>query len=281
MPGRGLAALLTPPSATGPVGERVLVGGRRHYRLPDGRLAPSVTTVLDVIAKPQLDRWLDRREGAQREAAMRRACGALLPTAAGQPPTSAAGAGTEAPTQAAFLRAYNEALALVQAEARATLTAAQVGTLVHDAIAWALRSELGILAGDLPDLSASSEAATAFSAWSAWWETAGVRPVLVERFVYSVRHGFAGTLDFVYEHGGRRWLLDWKTGTRPYPTYYLQLRAYQLALEEMGEAVDDCAVVMLPKDGGTAELYPAPATLTADAFLGALALWRGLEAVDA
>src|SRR5512138_562310 len=39
-------------------GERLLdAEGRRWYRLADGRLAPSVTSVLDVVHKPPLVAW--------------------------------------------------------------------------------------------------------------------------------------------------------------------------------------------------------------------------------
>src|SRR5215470_8695978 len=128
--------------STGPVGERVSIGGVRHYRLPSGRLAPSVTTVLDVIAKPHLDAWLDRQEAAKRDAAVHRTCREVLPKF---PSASIA-----VPSQADFLRAYSQAQAALAAEARVQLSAAEIGTLVHDAIAWVLRSEMGLPTGDMP-----------------------------------------------------------------------------------------------------------------------------------
>lgn len=73
---------------------------------------------------------------------------------------------------------------------------------------------------------------------------------MTEATVYSPRESYAGTLDAIVEIGGRRLLIDYKTGKDIYPDVALQLAAYARA-----EAVlldDGTSVPMLPVDGALA-----------------------------
>ena len=55
-----------------------------------------------------------------------------------------------------------------------------------------------------------------------------VKPEFVESSVYSVTHGYAGTLDLIARLGdGRRWLLDIKTSKGVFGDMALQLAAYR------------------------------------------------------
>ena len=73
---------------------------------------------------------------------------------------------------------------------------------------------------------------------------------LTEATVFNVRESYAGTLDAIMTIGGRRLLIDFKTGKAIYPDVALQLAAYAHA-----EAVlldDGTTEPMLPVDGAAA-----------------------------
>lgn len=93
----------------------------------------------------------------------------------------------------------------------------------------------------------------------------------VEKEVYSLKHNYAGRYDAIIEAGGRKILIDYKTSKSVYPLdHALQLGAYTLALKEMGQALDGCAVVHLKADGTYAfiEITPQP-----EIFLHVLAVY--------
>lgn len=73
---------------------------------------------------------------------------------------------------------------------------------------------------------------------------------MTEATVYSPRESYAGTLDAIMTIGGRRLLIDFKTGKAIYPDVALQLAAYahaEYVLLDDGTSVD-----MLPVDGAAA-----------------------------
>ena len=87
------------------------------------------------------------------------------------------------------------------------------------------------------------------------WE---VEPILVERPVYHLAHGWAGTLDIVGRlRDGRVWICDYKTGKAAYPEHALQLACYANAegwVDDEGEAhamppVEAGGVVHVRADG--------------------------------
>ncbi len=60
-----------------------------------------------------------------------------------------------------------------------------------------------------------------------WLDEWDPHPVLVEAFVFSRKHWYAGRLDLVADIRGERWLLDVKTAAGVYPDNALQLAAYR------------------------------------------------------
>lgn len=77
-----------------------------------------------------------------------------------------------------------------------------------------------------------------------------------EATVFNEKEGYAGTLDLIVTVGGKRWLVDVKTGGA-YPEAVLQMAAYRHAeavylgpgeTEPMPE-VDDCAVLVVTERG--------------------------------
>jgi len=85
-------------------------------------------------------------------------------------------------------------------------------------------------------------------AYSAWFEKNVAEVVAVEQFVWSVKHGYAGTLDLIADlKDGRRALVDLKTSNSVGESYRLQTAAYQLAaLEAHAIGCDVRLIVQMP-----------------------------------
>jgi hypothetical protein len=86
-------------------------------------------------------------------------------------------------------------------------------------------------------------------AFQDWLDDHDVEVLESERTVVSRKYGYAGTLDMLAEVNGRRTLIDVKTGKAIYPEVHLQLSAYSQALEEILEAPDSTAVLLLTEEG--------------------------------
>jgi hypothetical protein len=82
------------------------------------------------------------------------------------------------------------------------------------------------------------------------------KSVLLEKFVYSLQFGYAGTLDDVHRIGKKNVLLDFKSSNSIWDDYELQVVAYFTALAEMvmrnqidfSDTIDEVWIVRLPKD---------------------------------
>jgi len=108
------------------------------------------------------------------------------------------------------------------------------------------------------------------NAYARFLDRFDVQPVLVERPVANVSHGWAGTIDLkALVSRSARWLLDLKTGKGVYESHALQLAAYahaEIYLDDAGEVQpweppDRCGVVHLTAD--SAELIPVDGGLRA------------------
>jgi hypothetical protein len=188
---------------------RLEVGEERYYRI-GGLTLPSVSTVLSVIAKPNLVAWARR---------------------------------TALETVRELLEeglSIEVALALAEVEPeRQRDAAAQRGGLAHEAIACALTGK-----PYPPEWEPWVKAARSFLA------DYGLRLVAAEQVLVSKRYGFAGTCDLITcGADGVLTLVDWKTGGI-WPEAALQLGAYAIALEEMtGRPVGEAYVVGLREKG--------------------------------
>lgn len=102
-----------------------------------------------------------------------------------------------------------------------------------------------------------------------------------EKRVLSKENWYAGTLDLVLEMDGKKYIADVKTSSAIYPEFYLQMAAYQLALEEMEEHTDikGAMVINLDKKGGFEIGYNYDYDGNRMAFLAALVLYKQLNAL--
>ncbi len=234
----------------------------RFYTI-EGQRLPSVTTVLDIIAKPALGPWYAKEERRYFETAMLE----VLSRPGARDPEF-------------VLAAVAEAVTGVKAADREKQKAAAIGTAVHAGIEWELRMQLGEDAGPVPRL--PEAAAWAVESWKDWARSVNLEPLAIERTVYCLECGYAGTLDLYARVKGVLTVLDWKSGKAIYPEAFLQNLAYRHAATRAGLPSAQGLIVRLPKrlDDPAWEVMPVPTPLTLDDFLAALHLWRWQRAMN-
>jgi len=175
----------------------------RYYTI-DGEKYPSVTTILDVLNKPQLVNWaarLTRDYIKDQLFAFRRADS---------------------------LKDLNVDDLLTKSASehnRVKTATAKNGTDIHRRIASYVGNKYRYIAHDEDPVVA---------AFRAWQDSVQFVPIASEKLVYSLEHGYAGTTDLIGTvRNGKLALLDIKTGRGVYPEYKLQLAAYAVAYGEM------------------------------------------------
>ncbi len=228
----------------------------RFYTI-EGCQLPSVTTILDVIAKPALGPWYAKQERRYFEAAMLE----VLSKPGARDPEY-------------VLSAVVNAVGGVKAADREKQRAATIGTAIHAGIEWQLRTRLGEDAGPEPIL--PDAAAWAVESWKDWAKTIALEPLAIERTVYCDACGYAGTLDLYASVEGALTVLDWKSGRAIYPEAFLQNVAYRHAAERRGLPSTQGLIVRVPKlvEDPSWEVMAVPETLGLDDFLAAARLWR-------
>ncbi len=234
----------------------------RFYRI-HGRELPSVTTILDVIAKPALGPWYAREERRFFEAAMLEVL---------------ARPGARDPEY--VLSAVVAAVSGVKAADRERQKAVTVGTAIHAGIEWHLRTRLGEDAGPEPRL--PEAAIWAVESWKDWARSVELQPLAIERAVYCELCGYAGTLDLYARVTGVLSVIDWKSGKAIYPEAFLQNVAYRHAADRLALPSEQGLIVRLPKliNDPAWEVMTVPETVTLADFLAAGNLWRWQRRMD-
>jgi hypothetical protein len=200
----------------------------RFYQI-DGLSLPSVTTILSVIAKPQLINWASYSSRDN-----------TIDAAIAQYQAFAAAGSWVSNTS--FKAAILKHLGKRPAHLSKSDEAIDIGTLVHARVEAEMRRELGqdVALPEVPEQEIVNGMAKAHPAWSAYqaylaWRRANeVKPLEVEKRLYSKRHGYAGTADFEGYVADKLTVADWKTSRGVYPEYRLQVAAYRTARYEMG-----------------------------------------------
>lgn len=103
--------------------------------------------------------------------------------------------------------------------------AGEWGSELHDSISQYLKGE---------EVDVSSRCAPMLHAFSEWKERSGFVPLAVEpeEPLKSALYGFRGTFDAIGTLDGELVVCDWKSSSRIYPDYGLQLAAYAQLWEE-------------------------------------------------
>lgn len=226
-------------------GELKFEEGRHAYKFNDEPV-PGVTTILNVISKPQLYTWYSEMAADYYHAAIK----------AGR--TDYAAINEEAK----------------EAANKRKTSAGASGTNVHAyAEAYFKKLPLPVLETD--------DSKRGVEAFHKWLDQHNVRALASERMVFSKEHYYAGTCDLVAEIDGEMSVGDIKTGKAIYPEARLQTAAYQHAMqEEKGMKFDTRWVMLFNKTTGDfkAEKF-YEFDLDFQGFTSALSLHRILKAI--
>jgi len=174
----------------------------RTYKSTGGRKLPSVTTVLDVKAKPALIQWASNCAGDYLQRYL--------------------------DGKSTYDLSLSDLQKIAQecryAYKKISSKATGGGTAVHKAIETYLKT------GKLIDLSSDEEMA-GMLAFLEFWKARGGTVFALERTVYfdDEEWGYAGTFDLLAEIDGVVTLCDFKTSKAIYDEYSLQLAAYMHA----------------------------------------------------
>ena len=196
---------------------------KKHYYTVEGEYAPSVTTILDSIAKPALIPWA-ANEGAK-----------FFISHAHED-----------------MKAEDMAKGIRGAYRTSSGQALNIGMEVHkwceEAILWKLGK------GEAPLPLERTESKNAINAFREWTKANDVEWLTVEEKVYHRGHKFAGTVDATAIVNGDYCVIDFKTSGAIYSAYHLQCAAYAKAIEDMrGKEVDKAYVLRFDKKTGEFE----------------------------
>jgi hypothetical protein len=185
------------PSSRIIFGEELAFDDAKHRYLYAGMPVPSVTTILQTVAKPVLVPWAVKM-------------------------TSEHWLGAVKAGRTDFDILDKESRGIHRKKAS---DAASIGTNVHHyAECFFKKLPLPILQTD--------EAKRGADAFHKWAEATNVEVLAVERRIYSKEFGYAGTVDLVARINGILSVADYKTSSGIYPEMRLQTAAYQHALQE-------------------------------------------------
>jgi len=196
---------------------------KKHYYTVEGEYAPSVTTILDSIAKPALVPWA-ANEGAK-----------FFISHAHED-----------------MKAEDMAKGIRGAYRTSSGQALNIGMEVHkwceEAILWRLGK------GESPPDPTRTESLNAVNAFRGWVRDNVVEWLTVEEKVYHRGHKFAGTVDATAIVNDDYCVIDFKTSGAIYSAYHLQCAAYAKAIEDMrGKEVDKAYVLRFDKKTGEFE----------------------------
>ena len=154
--------------------------------------------------------------------------------------------------------------------------AINVGRAGHEWCEQAILWKLGN--AEVPSMPSDEQAVNAINAFREWVKQKDVEWLAAEQRVYSRTHNYAGTVDAVARVNGEFTVIDFKTSTRIYEEYYLQVAAYSKCVEDIyGEPVDAAYILRFDKDSGK---FDADKSDNIDVdfitFCGLLVGYRGL-----
>ena len=242
--------------------------GARWYTVGDREL-PSVTTILQIVAKPALVAWSAKVE---REL-VTSASADLYEDVAGTPRMS----------RAAYLITLRNRLGIQKAHVKELAKAGDIGSQAHALIEWTMRTQLMQKVGPSPRITDAAQ--WAFFAWEDWRKSVKLKPIFIEQTVYSENYGYAGTMDLLAEVEGVLTVVDWKTGKAVYSESHLQNAAYRQAIREMGHGdPKQGLIVRLPKvetDPNFEVVAAKPENLMFPKFLDAMSVWQWQQEMEA
>lgn len=215
-----------------------------HQHLFNGKRMTGITTILGVIAKPQLINW-----------------------AAGQ---AVEYVSKEWKPDFAYRK---EVIEQVLSDAKKAHTkkkeaAADIGTLVHSACEGWIKEKKE------PEL--DEQGMKMFNNFKKWAEDNKVKFLESEKHLYSEKMFLAGIVDGVVEIDGQTWIMDIKTSSGIYSDAFFQMAGYHILWEEMmlPNKITGYIVVNLQKSGEFLEKRMVSIDDSKKAFLAAYDIYR-------
>lgn len=222
----------------------------RHHHSLDGKPLFGVTTVLGVIAKPMLIQWSANMAVKHIED--------NFPTA------------EQVMNGFKFSDLFKEAKT---AHNKKKTDAGSIGTDAHSVIENYIKNDV-VYTGD------NEQIYKMFGHFYKWAKKNNVQFIASEQNVWSEVLWIGGIVDFICTINGKRYLGDIKTGSGIYPEHFLQMAAYDLCLQEMGnEPAYGYIVLNLRKDGKFAVKKLVASKKLKDGFTYALGLYKTLKAM--
>jgi genome maintenance exonuclease 1 len=201
---------------------------KKHYYTVGGSYAPSVTTILDSIAKPALMPWAVKMGAEWFEAN----CKSFAKDE---------------------LSVKDMVKGIKGAYRQKSKDALDIGMAVHkwceEAILWKLGK------GEIPIMPKDEAAVNSINAFREWIKVNDVEWHTVEEKVYHRGHKYAGTVDATATVNGEYCVIDFKTSGAIYAPYHLQCAAYAKAIEDIrGKEIDKSFILRFDKKTGEFEV---------------------------
>jgi len=155
---------------------------------------------------------------------------------------------------------------------------ANLGSMVHKFVEQYIK-------GENPPVPINLEMKGACQRFLDWVSQHNVTFLSSEQQVFSLKHKYAGTVDFVCKIDGKLWLGDLKTSSAIYDEYYAQAVSYLYARQEefKNENYNGIVIVRVGKEDGDFEASTRTLkqlTPYYDLFLNCLATYRSLKVIE-
>jgi hypothetical protein len=234
-----------------------------YYRVAGNRLLPQdgVTTIVKIPDKsPQLMGWACKMMAAKLTANL-----PIIQTASGRLMVSAM----------PYEKFYTLVMDAKSAHKDRLIEAADIGKEAHGWLESFIKKELGRIEV-LPPAPTEPQALSCCEGALQWMDAHNVRWLQTERKVFSLRYGYAGTMDGLCycdsctdpfccptPFKDRLSLIDWKSSNYLYVNYCMQVAAYKQALHEEWNyqstieqaRIIDCWVIRMAKDSEAPKLF--------------------------
>lgn len=151
----------------------------------------------------------------------------------------------ENPTRDIVLRIFEEAMDLPEKEKK---EAGDTGNAVHEFLHQFARAKIDRT--EAPALPDDPKVRKCVKGFLDWYKAHKVVFVEAERVVYSLEHGYVGTLDVVARVDGVLTLVDYKTSKSLFPSFLFQISGYLHARIEEGSKIKRAVLLHFKKDTG-------------------------------